>query len=157
MRNGDPTALPDSLPAKGKQTARLTPGTYPGRAKTGVGLVLLMAVLALGTILGYRSVAQSQATVVVDERRFAALRSLLPPRGIVGYLSDTSGSKESVRRYYLTQYSLAPVVVAPDSNREQVVANFSSSSAIAALADTRGLTVEKDFGNGVALLRRRPR
>jgi hypothetical protein len=69
-------------------------------------------------------------------------------------LSDTSGSKESVRRYYLTQYSLAPVVVAPDANRELVVANFSSASAIVRLAGAQGLTVEKNFGNGVALLRR---
>jgi hypothetical protein len=95
--------------------------------------------------------------VIVDEQRFASLRAVLPPRGIVGYLSDTGGNQDSLRRYYLTQYSLAPVVVAPDANRELVIANFSSPSAIATLADAQGLSVEKDFGNGVALLKRRPR
>jgi hypothetical protein len=113
-----------------------------------------MAVLAMGTELGYRSVLQKQAAVVIDEHRFAELRTLLPPRGVIGYLSDTNGSQASVRRYYVTQYSLVPLVVAPDANYELVVANFSSASAIAGLANAHGLTVEKDFGNGVALLRR---
>jgi hypothetical protein len=153
MRNGDRTTLSDKLPPKDKLAPRIS-GTYPWRAKAGVGLVLLMAVLAMGTLAGYRAVLQKQPTVVIDEQRFAELRTVLPPRGIVGYLSDTSGSKESVRRYYLTQYSLAPVVVAPDANRELVVANFSSASAIVRLAGAQGLTVEKNFGNGVALLRR---
>jgi hypothetical protein len=157
MPNGERSARFDKAPAKGSKTAPLSPGAYPWRAKAGIGLVMLMAVLAMGTLVGYRSVLQKQAVVVIDERRFAGLRTLLPTRGIVGYLSDSGGSQESVRRYYLTQYSLAPVVVAPDSNREMVVANFSSPSAIVRLADAQGLTVEKDFGNGVALLRRRPR
>ncbi len=146
---GDRAAL-----SRVKETELLSPGTYPWRAKAGVGLVLLMAVLAMGTLDGYRAVLQKQPAVVIDEQRFAELRTLLPARGVVGYLSDTSGNQESVRRYYLTQYSLAPVVVAPDANRELVVANFSSASAIIRLADAQGLTVEKNFGNGIALLRR---
>ena len=150
MRSQDQTAL-----SRGKETEPLNPGAYSWRARVGVGLVLLMAVLAMGTQLGYRSVLQKQAAVVIDEQRFAELRTLLPPRGVIGYLSDTSGSQASVRRYYLTQYSLVPLVVAPDSDHERVVANFSSASAIAGLANAHGLTVEKDFGNGVALLRRR--
>ena len=153
MRNGDRTTLSDKLSSKGKIAPRIS-GTYPWRAKAGIGLVLLMAVLAMGTLAGYRAVLQKQPAVVIDEQRFTELRTLLPARGIVGYLSDTSGSQESVRRYYLTQYSLAPVVVAPDANRELVVANFSSASSIVRLADAQGLTVEKNFGNGVALLRR---
>ena len=77
--------------------------------------------------------------------------------GTVGYLSDIAPEQESVRKYYLTQYFLAPVVVAPDTKRELVVANFESPSAIAALASANGLTVQRDFQNGVALLRRKGR
>ena len=152
MRNGDRTAPS----AKGTE-APLTSGAYSWRAKAGIGFVLLMAIQAIGTLAGYRSVLQRQPIVIIDEQRFAALRTVLPPRGIVGYLSDTGGNQDSLRRYYLTQYSLAPVVVAPDANRELVIANFSSPSTIARLADEHGLSVERDFGNGVALLKRRPR
>jgi hypothetical protein len=157
MPNKDRTALSESVPAERKKAILAPSGTYSWRAKAGVGLVLLMTALAIGSLTGYRSVLQTQAKVVIDEGRFAELRTFLPARGTVGYLSDTSGSRESVRRYYLTQYSLAPVVVAPDATRELVVANFSSPSAIVRLADAQGLTVKKDFGNGVALLTRRTR
>jgi hypothetical protein len=91
----------------------------------------------------------------MDEERFIGIRAALPTRGMVGYLGDTGGTRENAQAYYLTQYFLAPVVVAPDTAHDLVVANFASSSAIAALAASNGFTVESDFSNGVALLRRR--
>jgi len=135
-------------------------GAYPPRAKVAVAIVLVMAELALGSFLAYRSYLRRQPntsipdTITADERRFDGLRAVLPFLGTVGYLSDIAPEQESVRKYYLTQYFLAPVVVAPDTKRELVVANFDSPSAIAALASANGLTVERDFQNGVALLRR---
>jgi hypothetical protein len=68
-------------------------------------------------------------------------------------LSDKGDGLEGVRAYYRTQYFLAPLVVAPDINREFVVANVSSPSSLPALAAAHGLTVAQDYGNGVALLR----
>jgi hypothetical protein len=93
----------------------------------------------------------------MNEDRFTGIRAILPPRGTIGYLSDTAGQAESTRDYYLTQYFLAPTVIAPDTVHEFVVANFISGSSITAVALSRGLTVERDFSNGVALLRRGPR
>ena len=133
---------------------------YPPRAKVAIAIVLVMAELALGSFLAYRSYLRRQPntsipdTITADERRFEGLRAVLPLLGTVGYLSDITAGQESVRKYYLTQYFLAPVVVAPDTNRELVVANFASSSDIAAVASTNGFTVERDFQNGIALLRR---
>jgi len=117
--------------------------------------VLLMATLAVGTLASYRTVMRIAATdeIALDEQRFERLRSALPRRGIIGYLSDRGAGRDGVRAYYRTQYYLAPLVVAPDAGRELVVANFSSPFTVAEFAAAHGLSVAQDFGNGVALLR----
>ena len=92
---------------------------YPGRARAAITIILLMSALAVCTLasllpgssdgtLGIR--AESSWT----KTRFAGMRAILPPRGTVGYLSDTGGRQKTPKAYYLTQYFLAPVVVAPD-------------------------------------------
>jgi hypothetical protein len=133
--------------------------TGPHREQAAA-VVLSMAVLALGTLLGYRASldgARPDADhVEAAEQRLAPLRAMLPARGTVGYLSDRDPQTER-RRYFLTQYALAPVVVAPDARRELVVANCASPAALAPLAAANRLTVVRDFQNGVALLRRDPR
>ena len=47
-----------------------------------------------------------------------------------------------------------PVVVARDPGHELVIANFASPGAMAAAAAADNLTVMRDFGEGVALMRR---
>jgi hypothetical protein len=134
---------------------------YAGRARTGVAIILFMSALAVWTLAGYCAVTARDTAapheIVMDEGRFAGIRALLPLRGTVGYLSDTGGRRENPKAYFLTQYFLAPVVVAPDTAHELVVANFAASSAISAVAASHGLGIEKDFSNGVALLRRTSR
>ena len=139
--------------------AGIPAGEYTGRARAGIAVILLMSSLAVCTLASYYSRVNRDSRdpdgIVMDEERFTGIRAALPPRGTVGYLSDAGGKSENVRAYYLTQYFLAPVVVAPDTAHELVVANFASRSAIARLAASNGFTVESDFSNGVALLRRR--
>jgi hypothetical protein len=123
------------------------------RLEAGIVVILSMAFLAVGTLWGYRGFALNQNAIdraKRNESRFEQLRSVLPPRGIVGYLSDTSTSED----YFLTQYFLAPLVVTPDADRGLVVANCASTEAITTLASDHHLEVVRDFGNGVALLRR---
>jgi len=126
---------------------------YSWRTKLGISLILFMALLALGTLARYRSVLRQNAgkadAVTRNAPRFEGLRAALPPRGTVGYISDT----DELEAYYLTQYFLAPVVVAHDAGRDLVVANVKSPAAIATLAAAHNLTVIRDFRNGVALLR----
>lgn len=133
---------------------------YPGRARAGIAIILFMSALAVCTLASYSLIKRDTpdpGAIVMDEGRFAGLRAILPPRGTVGYLSDTGGRLENPKAYYLTQYYLAPVVIAPDTAHQLVVANFSARSSIAALAASHGLSVERDFLNGVALLRRASR
>lgn len=135
---------------------------YDGRARGGIAIILLMSALAVCTLAAYYSAVIRDARrdtsppggIIMDEQRFTGIRAILPPRGTVGYLSDTGGRRENPKAYYLTQYFLAPVVIAPDTAHELVVANFASGSAIRTLAASHGLRGEKDFSNGVALLRR---
>jgi hypothetical protein len=131
------------------------------RARGGIAIILLMGVLALLTFASYAAVVVrggGDATgIAMDANRFRSLREDLPARGVVGYLSDNTGGMEDTRAYYLTQYYLAPVVVARDLAHELVIANFASPAAVAAAAAASDLTVMRDFGNGVALLRRASR
>ncbi len=122
--------------------------------------MLLMGAFALLTFASYAAVVVrggGSAGIDMDANRFRSLRGELPARGVVGYLSDTTEGLEGARMYYLTQYYLAPVVVARDAGHELVIANFASSAAIGAAAAARDLAVARDFRNGVALLRRVPR
>jgi hypothetical protein len=133
---------------------------YAGREQAGIAIILLMSALAVCTLAGYSLIKRDTpgpGAIFMDEDRFTGIRTILPLRGTVGYLSDTGGRRENPKAYYLTQYFLAPVVIAPDTAHEFVVANFASRSSIAILAASHGLRVEKDFSNGVALLHRAPR
>ncbi len=127
-------------------------------ARAGIAVILLMGVLALCTLAGYAAAVVrgpgNSARIDMDANRFRKLREELPARGVVGYLSDTTEGLEGTRAYYLTQYYLAPVVVARDAEYELVVANFAFRDALATAAGSHGLAVARDFGNGVALLRR---
>ncbi len=134
-------------------------GVYLWRARAGTAIILSMGALACWTLASYYSAVKTsvgdKSAIRMDENRFAGLRAALPARGTIGYLSDTGGIRENARAYYLTQYFLAPIVVAPDPAHEFVVANLPSGSSIPGLPAVRGFTVERDFSNGVALLRRR--
>lgn len=133
---------------------------YLWRARASVAIILLMSALALCTLVSYRLLPVHPASpgdIIMDEARFAGIRAVLPSRGTIGYLSDTGGRQQNPKAYYLTQYFLAPVVVAPDTAHEFVVANFISRAGIRQVAVANGFTVESDFSNGVALLRRRSR
>ena len=127
---------------------------YSWRAKLGIALIFFMTLLALGTLAGYRAALQRNGAqadaAILNAPRFEGLRSILPHRGTVGYLSDT----DELEDYYLTQYFLAPVVVAHDAQQDLVVANVRSPAAIAKLAAAHNLTVVRNFQNGIALLRR---
>jgi hypothetical protein len=83
----------------------------------------------------------------------------LPPRGVVGYASDGwSGNSfttvEALQDYFLTQYSLAPVIVLRGTDLSIVVGNYPADSTAEPAAGRTypaGLLVRRDLGNGVVL------
>jgi hypothetical protein len=115
-----------------------------------VALVLL-AVLsdwrALQSMVARRFHTGDVLAVGQYERRYDEMRPLLPRRGVVGYLSDRM---DAVAEYYLTQYTLAPLVVARSPGHAV------DPRAGPALARQHGLVIVRDFGRGLLLLRRAP-
>lgn len=78
-----------------------------------------------------------------SDRRFGTLKAALPRRGVVGYVGESGNLAD----YYLTQYTLAPLIVDHSANHPLVVGNFPASSPPPA----ESLRLLKDFGNGVLL------
>jgi hypothetical protein len=81
-----------------------------------------------------------------SDERFAALKSALPPRGVVGYIGESGNL--GTEDYYLAQYSLAPLVVERSKNHPLVIVSISGEPP---RPDTRGLEFVRNFGNGVLL------
>ena len=80
-----------------------------------------------------------------SDERFAAIKSSLPQRGVIGYIGEPGALARG--DYYLAEYALAPLVVDDSPNHLLVVANFPNST----LSASKNLQLVKDFGNGVAL------
>jgi hypothetical protein len=90
-----------------------------------------------------------------SDQRFAALKAMLPERGVVGYIGDP-GRRDpgnSAADYYLAQYALAPLVVDRSTKHPLVVGNFVDSPPMPAPASN--LQLVRDFGNGVMLFANR--
>lgn len=90
--------------------------------------------------------------------RLADMRQLLPKEGYAGYLSDAPPVNAltdlaAVKKFYLTQYALVPLVIRPGTQDEFIIANFSDPHAAA--IQMTGLTLVKDFGGGLMLLRKK--
>jgi hypothetical protein len=95
------------------------------REQAGIAIILLMSALSIFTLASYASLPRTDTSsragipmrtgITMDDARFTGIRAMLPQSGTVGYLSDTTGNAESDRSYYLTQYYLAPIVVARDT------------------------------------------
>jgi hypothetical protein len=79
-----------------------------------------------------------------SDQRFAALKTAMPLRGVVGYIGD---SADPVADYYLAQYALAPLVVDHSPNHPLVIGNFAAAQP----SSSGHLQLVTDFGNGVLL------
>ena len=98
--------------------------------------------------------APSPDGVTEFDGRFAVLRGMLPPKGIIGYMTDpdtTPADTNARAEYYLTQYALAPVLVVNSSQQRFVVGNFHRAVTTGGLRD-RGFKSLREFGNGIVLL-----
>lgn|GEM_PF-1247412 len=91
------------------------------------------------------------------EARYDEIRKHLPAHGAIGYVSDPKEHNEDRFAWAFTQYSLSPLLVIDRSVNPKardfpiVVGNF--HRAIPGDDRMRDLSLERDFGNGVFLLR----
>lgn len=96
----------------------------------------------------------SAMTVATFESRFEVLHKSMPPRSVLGYVSDNpSNDTQSQAEFYLTQYALAPAIIKATTEEHFVVANFHTNSPNAAMLRARNLQLVQDFGNDVFIYR----
>ena len=155
-----------TAPAAPTRMAAVPEGSW-ARARASVALLLVLLYAGASTVRWLHRAVEWPARSAQDEisayeRRFQELRSVLPARGVVGYLGhpEPTGAtpREAdaaallhFRRYLLAQYALAPVLLIESSGPELVVGNFDPAALPPAPA---GLRVVRDFGNGLVLFRR---
>jgi len=103
------------------------------RVGAGVFLVCLSSFLSIGSllkeVLSFDPHNVGSDKVSIYEKRFAALKKILPARGVMGYISNREigvGGDEiqESSRYLQTQYALAPLIVLRSPNQRLVIGNF---------------------------------
>lgn len=138
---------------------------WSGRITLAIALVLLYS--AATGVARARAIYHAFHEPATDEitryeRHMLELRDALPPRGIVGYvtdppLEDTSSARvaadlhDRFKAYILAQYVLAPRVMVVDTTREWVVGNYRGNRAAPTLP---GYQIVRTFGRGLVLYRR---
>jgi hypothetical protein len=88
------------------------------------------------------------------DSRFELLHKSMPPRSVLGYVSDNpANNAQSQAEFYLTQYALAPAIIKASTEEHFVVANFHTNSPNAAMLKAKHLMLVQDFGNDVFIYR----
>lgn len=131
-----------------------SPG-FDDRVRTTLAIGLLVLVLSVSAL---RQFAQDWREfdhrrigldgISLYEQRFDRLKRLLPPRGVVGYVSDTPAYSAE---FFLTQYALSPVIVDPNRPHEIVVGNFANRASRPQTWQDRPLMLQADLANGLKL------
>lgn len=137
-------------------------GGYPLRALIGVGaaaiLCLVGALGAYDTLTTQSREFQDYYRIEAQHRRFAAVRAVLPPETVVGYLSDLPlGNDEWQVNFFGMQYALAPRLLVEESDghkTEWVVGNFLKKPVLPEIEKAHNLKLVREFGLGVYLFRR---
>jgi hypothetical protein len=167
LREPQPPDLPAASSLSGAEwhTGAAGASRTAVRMRIGLGLLLLFALGSSVRLLArafdsFRDLRRPDE-ITRYEGRFQELRSALPRQARVGYVSGPvsqgpadgdDGPRLAFKRYLLTQYALVPVLVLPDVRGPLVVGNFGASAGIDSVA-ARGLTLIRDFGDGVMLFR----
>lgn len=123
---------------------------------------LLLIVLAFNA--GIRSIQKNtffhREKIPLDEatrqeNRLQGLKRHLPQRGIVGFVQEASLPLiAKTKKYYLTQYTLVPLVVVESDQPDLIIANFSEDAVLKKWLQGKPFSVLENLNNGVALLKR---
>jgi hypothetical protein len=93
--------------------------------------------------------------VKVQNDRLGVVRDIIPADAVVGYITDMEpNSIQWNAAFNSAQYELAPRILEVGVNREWLLANFAGKGDFPAFAQANGFRVERDLGNGVAVMRK---
>ena len=82
-----------------------------------------------------------------NEKRFDELKKLLPVRGVIGYIYERGRGRVFVkaeRKFLLTQYSMAPLIIVRSDKYDLVIGNQIDIAKI-----PKHLVLQKDLGNDI--------
>jgi hypothetical protein len=160
--------MPETLPRRGPTALAAVDRTWsavPLRAHLAAVLVLVFALTSgarlVNKVLHAGDRLRTPDEVSEYDRRLAPLRERLPRDAVVGYVSDPQPATMSMaegrlhyKKYLLTRYALAPVLVIRNQQPTLIVGNFNDPSSVEQAA-RRGLERLEAFGEGIVLFRRR--
>jgi hypothetical protein len=86
------------------------------------------------------------------DRQVGDLRSDLPDRGVVGWITDQPGD---LANFNIAQYGLAPLILARDIEHDFVVGKFVDPAVGREIRELLHLEPVRDYGDGLMLMRRR--
>src|SRR5215217_6654121 len=84
-----------------------------------IGLLLLNSVRTLQQSAIHNPNELASVGVQPAAQQALRLKPWLPPRGYIGYVSDTPDASGYFRQFYATQYALAPLMFVPLGNIPQ--------------------------------------
>jgi len=91
-------------------------------------------------------------------KRFEALRKTLPAHATVGYESDLEGplwDRDEARRFYLTEYALAPVIIVAGTKSDVVIGNYRDPARNCRICKANDFVLIADFGDGLILFQKK--
>ena len=132
---------------------------YVRRAKVALALLILLifvsdAYFALATHIFSHITTIPSDEVTLYEKRLETLKQTLPQRAFLGYVGDTNDLELFRKRYTLTRYILAPLIIIPRADLPIVIGDFHDTHSYAVIPKSKGLVLMRDLGNGVQLFRR---
>jgi hypothetical protein len=127
---------------------------------------LALAVSAIVVVLSLYEQTKARAVfgdpygVLVQSARLQGVIASMPPDGAVGYLNEPNLDAFSGAKKLLgAQYAFAPRMLLrqEQSPQQLVIGDFSGPLNLEGFARMYGLSIVRDFGNGIVLFRRNGR
>lgn len=123
-----------------------------------IWFVLLLSIVS--TILQIRRTVHhyqpfGSDPVSVQDRTFQQIAPMIHDEKVIGYVDDRKLNMDTLKEYYLAQYSLAPRTLQGGYDYKVVVGIFKHSPPPPSLLNAHGLFVFKDCGNGIYILKKR--
>jgi hypothetical protein len=128
---------------------------YPLRTLAGLIISALLSVYGAMQFYGeqreHNQTQRDPYKLIDQERRFAPIREIVPPNALVGYVSDLATDPTLI---LTAQYALAPRLIVKNPTSGWVIGNFAHPQDFEAFARAHGLTLVKEFPDGVILFQR---
>ena len=120
-----------------------------------IGAALVSNAHLLFQISQFAESQEGQDGVSELQQRLLQLAPSLPAHGPVGFVSDLPpGDTTGDAEFHVAQYALSPRLMVRGVEAPVVVGSVHAAGAAQEMAGRQGLTVVRDFGNGLVLFGR---